>query len=273
MATVYKSKTDVWIAAIFVFAIAGSLFGVAAVLSTAGPWWSVVVSVSLGVLLPSWLLFGTTYRLESGQLLVRSGPFKWRVPVASITSIAPTRNPLSSPALSLDRLRIEYARGQVIMISPRNKDMFLPGRRGPNKQGSPDSPSVWYHFQIMTRRQFPWALVLLLAACAPTTEVEEVTSERWVGDVGTTNMMLVMTIAHRGTTPSDSGGFTALLVPGSAMPYTISGNRRADTLDLLLKRPGEQVHFAGWYLAGRNGLIGTLSGGDSSGTTLTLRRQ
>lgn len=125
MATVYKSKIDAWLAAILAFAITISLFAGATVLSAGGQWWVAVVVVSLGVGLPLWVLFGTSYRFESGQLHVRSGPFKWHVPVASITGITPTRNPLSSPALSLDRLRIEYGPRKAIMISPRNKDIFL----------------------------------------------------------------------------------------------------------------------------------------------------
>ena len=79
----------------------------------------------IGVGLPLWLLLGTRYILEPDQLLVRSGPFRWRVPIADIVRITPTTNPLSSPALSLDRLRIEYGRGSAIMISPRDKDRFL----------------------------------------------------------------------------------------------------------------------------------------------------
>jgi hypothetical protein len=70
-------------------------------------------------------LLATHYTLEPRQLLVRSGPFKWKVPIKDITSITATSNPLSSPALSLDRLRIEYGRGSAIMVSPRNKDQFL----------------------------------------------------------------------------------------------------------------------------------------------------
>jgi len=127
----------------------------------------------------------------------------------------------------------------------------------------------------MTHRALTLALTLFLAACTGTTEIEEVTSERWVGDVGTTNMMMLMTIAHRGTSVSGSGGFTAVLVPGSTQSYTITGMRRADTLDLLLKRTGEQVHFVGRYsdTTSRQGLSGTLAGGDYYGTTVVLRRQ
>lgn len=126
----------------------------------------------------------------------------------------------------------------------------------------------------MTRRSLLClTLMLSMAACTPT-EVEEVISESWVGDVGTTNMMMMMTIAHRGTSVSGSGGFTALLVPGSVQAYTISGMRRADTLDLLFQRSGEQVHFVGLYSsASRRALTGTISGGDYYGITVSLRRQ
>ena len=138
----------------------------------------------------------------------------------------------------------------------------------------------------MIRRLLTLGLTLLVAACAKTTEIEEVTSESWVGDVGTTNMMMMMTIAHRGTSVSGSGGFTALLVPGGVMSYTISGARRADTVDVVLKRAGEQVRFVGRYsystgpltgLCAKNRgdcmLTGTLLGGDYSGTTVVLRKQ
>jgi hypothetical protein len=36
-----------------------------------------------------------------------------------------TRSPLSSPALSLDRIRIDYGKGKSVMISPLNKADFL----------------------------------------------------------------------------------------------------------------------------------------------------
>ena len=63
--------------------------------------------------------------LTEHDLLVRSGPFRWRVPLGQIHSVTPTRNPLSSPALSLDRLRIEYGDGKWILISPRERERFL----------------------------------------------------------------------------------------------------------------------------------------------------
>lgn len=74
---------------------------------------------------PVWLGVSTRYILSDRELLIRAGPLRWRVPLQEINVIEPTRNPLSSPALSFDRLRIDYARGRSVMISPRNKDAFL----------------------------------------------------------------------------------------------------------------------------------------------------
>ncbi|MBJ6979256.1 PH domain-containing protein [Luteimonas sp. MC1895] len=127
MATVYKSKTDAWLLAILAVAIAVSLFAAIVTVSDGSPAaWPVAAFIAvIGVGLPIWLLLSTRYTLEPRQLRVQSGPFKWHIKVADITSITPSSNALSSPALSLDRLRIDYGSGRSLMISPRNKEQFL----------------------------------------------------------------------------------------------------------------------------------------------------
>ncbi len=127
MATVYKSKIDMWLAAVLAFAIAASLYATVVVLTTgsASTWWVALLTIGAGIGLPMWLLLSTNYTLESRDLIVRSGPFRWRIESAEITDVTATSNPLSSPALSLDRLRIDYGRGNSIMISPRDKERFL----------------------------------------------------------------------------------------------------------------------------------------------------
>lgn len=79
----------------------------------------------VGGVLPLWILGGTKYTISAPMLIVQSGPFRWQIPIAEITRIEPTRNPLSSPALSLDRLRITYGRSKACMVSPRDKDAFI----------------------------------------------------------------------------------------------------------------------------------------------------
>ena len=127
MATVYKSKTDAWLLAVLAVAIAVSLFAAIVTVSdgSAAAWPVAAFIAVIGVGLPIWLLLSTRYTLEPRQLRVQSGPFKWHIKVADITSITPSSNALSSPALSLDRLRIDYGSGRSLMISPRNKEQFL----------------------------------------------------------------------------------------------------------------------------------------------------
>ncbi|MBU3823866.1 MAG: PH domain-containing protein [Candidatus Oceanisphaera merdipullorum] len=127
MATVYKSKIDSLLIAVLISAIVLCIYVSVTVLSSgsSATWWVILIVVSLGIGLPLWLLVGTRYTLDSKLLLVQSGPFKWRIPVVEITNITPTKDPLSSPALSLDRLRIDYGRSNMLMISPRDKERFL----------------------------------------------------------------------------------------------------------------------------------------------------
>lgn len=87
-----------------------------------------------GGLLFTGLVFGfvlsfldTVYSLTAdGQLLIRCGPFyRQSISIASIRKVRPTRNPLSSPALSLDRLEIRYDKWSTVLISPRERSAFL----------------------------------------------------------------------------------------------------------------------------------------------------
>ena len=85
----------------------------------------VVCAILPAAALPIWLLLATNYRVESGNLRVRCGPFSWTIPLDQIESVQPSRSVLSSPALSLDRLRIRYGNGRSVLVSPRDKEAFL----------------------------------------------------------------------------------------------------------------------------------------------------
>src|SRR6185436_3000723 len=83
----------------------------------------VIVAVVLAIFL--WLYLTTRYTLTEEFLLVNSGPFSWSIPLRDIYEIEPTHNPMSSPALSLDRLLIRYGGGAELMIWPANKAGFM----------------------------------------------------------------------------------------------------------------------------------------------------
>ncbi|ABR91174.1 Uncharacterized conserved protein [Janthinobacterium sp. Marseille] len=127
MAKVYRSKIDVWLIVVLGFAMLAALYsaGQTMLSNTPGAILIALLVAAVGVGLPAWLLLSTRYTLEASRLLVQSGPFKWTIPLADIKNITPSNNPLSSPALSLDRLRIEYGNRNALMISPKDKEQFL----------------------------------------------------------------------------------------------------------------------------------------------------
>lgn len=126
----FPSKRDWWIVALIWFGVLASLAGGIVPLIVAGASWTEMVLVgSLLVGMDSlmlWVLYGTGYTITPDRLLIRCGPMSFGVRLESIECIFPTRNSWSSPACSLDRLRIVYGRSQQsIMISPEDKSGFL----------------------------------------------------------------------------------------------------------------------------------------------------
>ena len=79
----------------------------------------------LGTGLPMWLLATTRYAVEPELLRIYSGPLRWVVPLREITRVTRSRNPLSAPAFSLDRLRIDYGTGRWCLVSPADRAGFL----------------------------------------------------------------------------------------------------------------------------------------------------
>jgi hypothetical protein len=73
------------------------------------------------------LVFPMRYGIGGDRLTIRFGICRQNVVLADILEVRPTRNPLSSPALSLDRLHIQFGSGffKAIMISPAQRESFL----------------------------------------------------------------------------------------------------------------------------------------------------
>ncbi len=68
-------------------------------------------------------VFGIKYTLTDSQLQVDNGFSTEYIELADISHITPTRNALSAPALSLDRIEIRYKDDRVL-ISPKHKSHF-----------------------------------------------------------------------------------------------------------------------------------------------------
>ena len=126
MATVYKSKIDWWLGAILAIAMIASV--IAALKALSDPQNSVWVAALIGgpgFIIPLVSLLSTRYVIQDQQIIVRSGLFKWRIQINDISGITPTHDPIASPALSLDRLRITYGHSNSLLVSPRDKVGFM----------------------------------------------------------------------------------------------------------------------------------------------------
>ena len=122
----YRSKIDAWLAVTIGVATAVGCFGAIALIRV-GSTVEIVSFVPIllaSLVLPLSVLFGTHYTLSPELLDIRCGWFRFRVPIASIKDVRPTRSAASSPALSLDRLEIIYGKFESVMISPEDRERF-----------------------------------------------------------------------------------------------------------------------------------------------------
>ncbi|WNM20060.1 PH domain-containing protein [Flavobacterium capsici] len=117
---IYKSKIDWWLIIPFLIPI---YFGIIEVLKHNKSGWLVIVATVAFVV---FMYRSTYYIIENNTLTVRSMFIVYeKIEISSIKKIYKTRNPLSSPALSLNRLAIVYNKYDEIMISPEEKVDFM----------------------------------------------------------------------------------------------------------------------------------------------------
>jgi hypothetical protein len=116
----FPSKKDIWLGLLFWATILICLIplifeqDIIAIL--------ILVPISLFLV---WLWFTTGYLIEGEELIIKFGPIKKKIPISDITKIRKTRNPLSAPALSMDRLEILYGTYRYTLVSPQEKGRFV----------------------------------------------------------------------------------------------------------------------------------------------------
>lgn len=81
----------------------------------------VVVAVFGGLVVPM------RYGITDDEIVIKHGLMTQRAKLSEIVEVYPTRNPISSPALSLDRLFVSTGKGffKSIMISPESREEFM----------------------------------------------------------------------------------------------------------------------------------------------------
>ncbi|USG64911.1 PH domain-containing protein [Brevibacillus ruminantium] len=127
---IYRSKIDAWLAAVVVGTML-PMCGLGLWLMFLGGGRSIGERIVPAILLVAlslfflWMFFSTRYLLAERELIIHYGPFKKIVPLASIKAVRKTSSLLSSPALSLKRLEISYGVGEMVLISPKDRDEFM----------------------------------------------------------------------------------------------------------------------------------------------------
>lgn len=125
---IFPSKVDGWLLGLVAVPLGVSVVAVASALFAGPPPSAALLMIAIEILILGfipWTFKTTRYTFTDQRLIVRSGPFRWRIEVSEIESIRPSSNPLSSPALSLDRLEIRYRGGHRLLISPKDREGFL----------------------------------------------------------------------------------------------------------------------------------------------------
>lgn len=117
---------DAWLVVCFASAVLLPL-GAATWLAAHDQWrgvvllagWGVVLALVVGAL--SWPL---AYTLRADAVHIRSGWLEWDVAYRSLREVAPSWSPLTGPAWSLRRVRLEFADG-FILVSPDDREVFI----------------------------------------------------------------------------------------------------------------------------------------------------
>ena len=123
--SVYYSKIDWWIVALiagsvlFTFILGISLYSESKIGSYIC-FGSGIFTAGLFLLLSIPL----KYTLVEDRLIIRSGILKQEALYSQITAVKKSRNPLSAPALSLERVEITMNKG-FKLVSPKNREQFI----------------------------------------------------------------------------------------------------------------------------------------------------
>lgn len=126
---VYRSKVDWWLGLILLVSVGAMIWAtLEPIVNGRGVDWVITISMvlTLVIVLP---LFFIKYVLYPDHLFVSCGFYiKARISYESICRMKETRNPLSSAAMSVDRIQIDYVENGVhrmVLISPVRKKEFM----------------------------------------------------------------------------------------------------------------------------------------------------
>lgn len=86
------------------------------------------IAMVLALMVISWLIwvwFSTGYRVENNMLKIEVGPFKQTVDIQEIKKITKEKSVVTSAALAIDRVLIQYGNYKYARISPKKEYEFI----------------------------------------------------------------------------------------------------------------------------------------------------
>lgn len=84
----------------------------------------VIMAIAL-LLFIGFIWFFTRYTIEGEKLIVKSGFMKQTIDIQKITSLRNTKSIIAAPALSIQRLEINYHPYESTQISPKSRTLFV----------------------------------------------------------------------------------------------------------------------------------------------------
>lgn len=125
----YSSKVDLWILTLFCMASVVLLFAIRQCYFQKNLFSSFMMVYLLMVLAVIWLpVFNTKYTFNDTHLIVKCLFFRWKIKLENIKSVETIRDFGAAPALSVDRVQIQYTENGVkksLSISPVNLTDFI----------------------------------------------------------------------------------------------------------------------------------------------------
>lgn len=129
MTQIFRSKRDLWIVVLIWAGMLMVVFAAVAQFRGDAPLVQRALILGVSIIVVAFvlsMLYSIRYVLDDERLRVNCGPIRYSIPLSAIDHVKPSRNPLSSPAASLDRLLIKWDGGRKrILISPENKMAFM----------------------------------------------------------------------------------------------------------------------------------------------------
>jgi hypothetical protein len=124
MMTRFTTKVDLWLGLLVGVSMLIGLGAVTLAAVQEGAW-TVFAAFAVVFLVIGAVCYPTDYTFEDRHLIVRSGLIRYRIGLEEIRWVRPSREAWSSPAWSLDRLKIQYGEKKWILISPKDREGFL----------------------------------------------------------------------------------------------------------------------------------------------------